>query len=162
MGGVVPREYIPAVDSGVKEAMDNGVLAGYPVVDMKVSLVDGSFHPVDSSEIAFKIAGSMALKEGLQKGRSILLEPYMQFEVTTPAEFLGDVLGDLNSRRARVMQVEGEGEYQYIRGTIPLGETFGYTTTLRSLTQGRASQSMEFSSYEQVPEAMAQQLLVKV
>ena len=162
VGGVVPREYIPAVDSGVKEAMDNGVLAGYPVVDMKVSLVDGSFHPVDSSEIAFKIAGSMALKEGLQKGRSILLEPYMQFEVTTPAEFLGDVLGDLNSRRARVMQVEGEGEYQYIRGTIPLGETFGYTTTLRSLTQGRASQSMEFSSYEQVPEAMAQQLLVKV
>ncbi|MBH51680.1 MAG: elongation factor G [Chloroflexi bacterium] len=162
VGGVVPREYIPAVDSGVKEAMDNGVLAGYPVVDMKVALVDGSFHPVDSSEIAFKIAGSMALKEGLQKGRSILLEPYMQFEVTTPAEFLGDVLGDLNSRRARVMQVEGEGEYQYIRGTIPLGETFGYTTTLRSLTQGRASQSMEFSSYEQVPEAMAQQLLVKV
>jgi elongation factor G len=162
VGGVVPREYVPAVDTGIKEAMLNGVLAGYPVVDIKVSLVDGSFHPVDSSEIAFKIAGSMALKDGLQKGKSILLEPYMKFEVTTPAEFLGDVLGDLNSRRGRVMEVEGESDYQYVRGTIPLGETFGYTTTLRSLTQGRASQSMEFSSYEQVPEAMAQQLLVKV
>ena len=160
VGGAVPREFIPAVRNGVREALDNGVLAGYPVVDVKVALVDGSFHAVDSSEIAFKLAGSMAMKEGLRRGRPLLLEPFMEIEVVTPAEFLGDVLGDLGGRRARIQRIEGQGDTQSIRAFIPLAETFGYTTTLRSLTQGRASQSLEFSDYEEVPESMAQQLLV--
>jgi elongation factor G len=160
VGGAVPREYIPAVRNGVREALDNGVLAGYPVVDVKVALVDGSFHAVDSSEIAFKLAGSMAMKEGLRRARPLLLEPFMKIEVVTPGEFLGDVLGDLGGRRARIQQIEGEGDTQSVRALIPLGETFGYTTTLRSLTQGRASQSLEFSDYEEVSESMAQQILV--
>jgi elongation factor G len=161
-GGVIPREYIPAVRAGVLEALDNGVLGGYPVVDVKVALVDGSFHAVDSSEIAFKIAGSMAMKEGLRRAKPLLLEPFMEIEVVTPAEFLGDVLGDLSGRRARIQQIEGVGDIQSIRAHIPLAETFGYTTTLRSLTQGRASQSLEFRQYEEVSESMAQQLMVRV
>ncbi len=162
VGGVVPREYINPVRAGALEALDSGAIAGYPVVDIKVSLVDGSFHPVDSSEIAFKIAGSMAVKEGLRKGKPVLMEPYIQTEVVTPGEFLGEVLGDLSGKRARVQNIEGVGDIQTIRALVPLAEMFGYATTVRSLTQGRASHSMEFHHYEEVPDSVAQQMLVRV
>ena len=162
VGGVVPREYINPVRAGAMEALDSGAIAGYPVVDIKVSLVDGSFHPVDSSEIAFKIAGSMAVKEGLRKGKPVLMEPYIQTEVVTPGEFLGEVLGDLSGKRARVQNIEGVGDIQTIRALVPLAEMFGYATTVRSLTQGRASHSMEFHHYEEVPDSVAQQMLVRV
>ena len=162
IGGVVPREYINPVRAGALEALDSGAIAGYPVVDIKVSLVDGSFHPVDSSEIAFKIAGSMAVKEGLRKGKPVLMEPYIQTEVVTPGEFLGEVLGDLSGKRARVQNIEGVGDIQTIRALVPLAEMFGYATTVRSLTQGRASHSMEFHHYEEVPDSVAQQMLVRV
>ena len=162
VGGVVPREYINPVRAGVQEALDSGAIAGYPVVDIKVSLVDGSYHPVDSSEIAFKIAGSMAVKEGLRKAKPVLMEPYIQTEVVTPGEFLGEVLGDLSGKRARVQNIEGVGDTQTIRALVPLAEMFGYATTVRSLTQGRASHSMEFHHYEEVPDSVAQQMLVRV
>ena len=162
VGGVVPREYINPVRAGAMEALDSGAIAGYPVVDIKVSLVDGSFHPVDSSEISFKIAGSMAVKEGLRKGKPVLMEPYIQTEVVTPGEFLGEVLGDLSGKRARVQNIEGVGDIQTIRALVPLAEMFGYATTVRSLTQGRASHSMEFHHYEEVPDSVAQQMLVRV
>ncbi len=162
VGGVVPREYINPVRAGVQEALDSGAIAGYPVVDIKVSLVDGSYHPVDSSEIAFKIAGSMAVKEGLRKAKPVLMEPYIQTEVVTPGEFLGEVLGDLSGKRARVQNIEGVGDIQTIRALVPLAEMFGYATTVRSLTQGRASHSMEFHHYEEVPDSVAQQMLVRV
>ena len=162
VGGVVPREYVNPVRAGALEALDSGAIAGYPVVDIKVSLVDGSFHPVDSSEIAFKIAGSMAVKEGLRKGKPVLMEPYIQTEVVTPGEFLGEVLGDLSGKRARVQNIEGVGDIQTIRALVPLAEMFGYATTVRSLTQGRASHSMEFHHYEEVPDSVAQQMLVGV
>ena len=162
VGGVVPREYINPVRAGVQEALDSGAIAGYPVVDIKVSLVDGSYHPVDSSEIAFKIAGSMAVREGLRKAKPVLMEPYIQTEVVTPGEFLGEVLGDLSGKRARVQNIEGVGDIQTIRALVPLAEMFGYATTVRSLTQGRASHSMEFHHYEEVPDSVAQQMLVRV
>ena len=162
VGGVVPREYINPVRAGVQEALDSGAIAGYPVVDIKVSLVDGSYHPVDSSEIAFKIAGSMAVKEGLRKAKPVLMEPYIQTEVVTPGEFLGEVLGDLSGKRARVQNIEGVGDVQTIRALVPLAEMFGYATSVRSLTQGRASHSMEFHHYEEVPDSVAQQMLVRV
>jgi elongation factor G len=162
VGGSVPREYINPVKAGVMEALDNGAMAGYPVVDVKVSLVDGSFHPVDSSEIAFKIAGSMAVKEGLRKARPVLMEPYIEVEVVTPGEFLGDVLGDLSGKRGRVQNIEGEGDLQTIKALVPLAEMFGYATTVRSLSQGRASHSMEFHHYEEVPDSVAQQVIVNV
>ena len=162
IGGAVPREYINPVKAGVMEALDSGAMAGYPVVDVKVSLVDGSFHPVDSSEIAFKIAGSMAVKEGLRKAKPVLMEPYIETEVVTPGEFLGEVLGDLSGKRARVQNIEGVGDVQTIRALVPLAEMFGYATTVRSLTQGRASHSMEFHHYEEVPDSVAQQMLVRV
>ncbi len=162
VGGVVPREYINPVRAGVQEALDSGAIAGYPVVDIKVSLVDGSYHPVDSSEIAFKIAGSMAVKEGLRKAKPALMEPYIQTEVVTPGEFLGEVLGDLSGKRARVQNIEGVGDVQTIRALVPLAEMFGYATTVRSLTQGRASHSMEFHHYEEVPDSVAEQMLVRV
>ena len=162
VGGVVPREYVNPVRAGALEALDSGAIAGYPVVDIKVSLVDGSFHPVDSSEIAFKIAGSMAVKEGLRKGKPVLMEPYIETEVVTPGEFLGEVLGDLSGKRARVQNIEGVGDIQTIRALVPLAEMFGYATTVRSLTQGRASHSMEFHHYEEVPDSVAQQMLVRV
>ena len=160
VGGTIPREYIPGVRAGVRDALYTGVVGGYPVVDIKVSLVDGSYHPVDSSDLTFKIAGAMAMKEGLKRGRSVLLEPVMAVEVVTPGEFLGEVLGDLNSRRARIQHLEGEGDIQTIRVLVPLAEIFGYTTTLRSLTQGRASSTMEFHHYDPVADAVAQQVLV--
>jgi len=162
VGGAVPREYINPVKAGVMEALDNGAMAGYPVVDVKVSLVDGSFHPVDSSEIAFKIAGSMAVRDGLRQAKPALMEPYIEVEVVTPGEFLGEVLGDLSGKRGRVQNIEGEGDLQTIKALVPLAEMFGYATTVRSLSQGRASHSMEFHHYEEVPDSVAQQVIVKV
>jgi len=162
VGGAVPKEYINPVKAGVMEALDNGAMAGYPVVDVKVSLVDGSFHPVDSSEIAFKIAGSMAVKEGLRRAKPVLMEPYIEVEVVTPGEFLGEVLGDISSKRGRVQNIEGQGDLQTIKALVPLAEMFGYATTVRSLSQGRASHSMEFHHYEEVPDNVAQQVIVNV
>jgi len=150
-GGAVPKEYVSAVAAGVREAMGVGPLAGYPVVDVKVNLVDGSYHDVDSSDMAFKVAGSMAAKAALRKAHPVLLEPVMRLEIVTPGEFLGEVLGDLGRRRANIGNIEGQGGAQYVRVMLPLGESFGYANTLRSLTQGRASYSMEFNSYEQAP-----------
>ena len=158
VGGVIPREYISPVGRGVREALETGIMAGYPMVDVKVSLVDGSFHPVDSSEMAFKMAGSIAIKEAVRRAHPVLLEPIMEVEVIAPGDYLGEILGDLNSRRAHIRSIEGQGDTQIIRAFIPLMETFGYTTDLRSLTQGRASQSMEFNHYEQVPQGVAQEI----
>ena len=155
VGGTIPREYIPAVAKGVKEAVETGVIAGYMVIDLKVTLVDGSYHPVDSSEIAFKAAASIALKQGLRKGNSVLLEPLMEVEVVTPGEFLGDVLGDLSARRAQIKNIEGQGSIQAVKALVPLAEVFGYATTLRSLTQGRANFTMEFKEYKEVPSSVA-------
>ena len=158
-GGVVPKEYIPAVEAGIKEAMETGVVAGYPMVDIKVTLFDGSFHDVDSSEMAFKIAGSMAFKEGARKANPVLLEPVMEVEVTTPEEFMGDVIGDLNKRRGRVQGMEARGNAQVIKSYVPLAEMFGYATDLRSMTQGRATYIMTFSHYEEVPASVAEQII---
>jgi elongation factor G len=159
VGASIPREYIPAVEKGVKEALESGVLAGYPVIDVKVSLVDGSYHPVDSSEMAFKVAGSMGVKECVRRAKAVLLEPIMEIEVVTPGEFLGEVLGDLGGRRARIRNIEGEETLQTVQAFVPLAETFGYVTSLRSITQGRANQSMEFHHYEEVPQGVAQELV---
>ena len=158
-GGVIPREFIPAVEKGAREALGTGVLAGYPVLDVQVVLVHGSFHPVDSSEIAFRAAGSIAVREALKKARPVLLEPVMSMEVVTPDQYLGDVLGDLSSRRARIQMMEGRGGTQEVRALVPLAETFGYATTLRSLTQGRATHSSEFYRYEEAPAGVAKTLL---
>ncbi|MFL5805268.1 MAG: elongation factor G [Roseiflexaceae bacterium] len=161
VGGSVPREYVKPVEQGVKEAMETGVIAGFPVVDLKVTLYDGSYHEVDSSEMAFKIAGSMALKEGVRKGRPQLLEPIMKVEVTTPEDFLGAVLGDLNSRRGHVEGMEARGNAQVVRAYVPLAAMFGYTTDLRSATQGRATSSMEFAYYQPLSEALAKEIIEK-
>ncbi len=161
VGGVVPREYIPAAEAGIREATDTGALAGYPVVDLKVTLVDGSYHEVDSSEMAFKIAGSMALKNALSKAGSQILEPMMKVEVTTPDEFTGDVIGDLSGRRAHIEGMEMRGNTQIVRAKVPLSEMFGYATDLRSATQGRATYAMEFSHYEPVPSNVGTELLAK-
>jgi len=158
-GGVVPKEYIPAVEAGVREAMETGVVAGYPMVDIKVTLFDGSYHEVDSSELAFKIAASIAFKEGAKKANPVLLEPIMEVEVTTPEEFMGDVIGDLNRRRGRVQGMEARGNAQVIRALVPLAEMFGYATDLRSMTQGRATYIMKFSHYEEVPPNVAEQII---
>jgi elongation factor G len=160
VGGKIPREYIPATDQGIQEAMGAGVLAGFPVVDVKVELVDGSYHEVDSSERAFKIAGSMALKEGMKRARPKLLEPVMAVEVVTPEAFLGDVIGNLNGRRGRVEQLEPVGGSQSIRASVPLAEMFGYATDLRSMTQGRATFTMQFDRYEEVPATIAETIVV--
>jgi elongation factor G len=161
VGGVVPREYIPAVEAGVLEAMQSGVLAGYPVVDVKVALYDGSYHDVDSSEMAFKIAASMAFKEAMRKANPVLLEPIMRVEVTTPEEFMGDVMGDLNSRRGRIEGMERRGNTQVVRALVPLASMFGYATDLRSATQGRAVYTMLFSHYEEVPANIAEEIMQK-
>ena len=157
-GGVIPQEYIPAVEKGVKEAMGSGVVAGYPVVDLKVTLHDGSYHEVDSSEAAFKIAGSMALKEGVRKGGPIILEPIMKVEVITPEKFMGDVIGDLNSKRAQIQEMSDRMEMKVVDAMVPLAEMFGYATSLRSMTQGRATFTMEFDHYDTVPENIAREL----
>jgi len=160
VGGAIPKEYIPAVQKGVMEAADSGVLAGYPVVDMKVTLTDGSFHEVDSSEMAFKIAGSMAFKEGVQKGKPVLLEPMMKVEIVVPEEYLGDIIGQVNSRRGNILGMEiRQGNAQAIRAMVPLAEMFGYATELRSATQGRGDFSMEFDHYQPVSESVMQEML---
>lgn len=161
VGGSVPREYITPVENGVKEAMNNGVLAGYPVVDVKVKLYDGSYHEVDSSEMAFKIAGSMALQEGVRKADPVLLEPIMKVEVVVPEEFMGDVIGDLNSKRGRIEKMDDRSGAKVVDALVPLSEMFGYTTTLRSMTQGRASSSMEFAHYDEVPRNVADEIIGK-
>jgi len=161
VGGVVPREYIPAVDKGVQEQMENGVIAGYPVVDVKVTLYDGSYHDVDSSEMAFKIAGSMCFKEGAKKASPVLLEPVMKVEVVTPEEYMGDVMGDLSSRRGLVQGMEDTPSGKQIKAEVPLSEMFGYATDLRSATQGRATYSMEFAKYNEVPASIAEAIIKK-
>jgi elongation factor G len=161
VGGVIPREYIPAIDKGIKEAMTSGTLAGYPVVDIKVTVTDGSFHEVDSSEMAFKIAGSMAFKDACKKANPVILEPIMKTEVVVPEEYMGDVIGDLNSRRGKIASMDSKNKVQHIKATVPLAEMFGYSTSLRSLTQGRGNYSMEPSHYEEVPRQIADKILEK-
>jgi len=160
-GGAIPREYIPAVEKGVREALDNGVLAGYPIVDIKVTLFDGSYHEVDSSEIAFKIAGSMAFKEACAHAQPVLLEPVMEVEVVTPEEFMGDVIGNLSARRGRVHGMESRSGAQVIPANVPLKEMFGYATDLRSMTQGRATYTMQFSHYEPAPQTISEEITAK-
>jgi elongation factor G len=161
VGGVVPREFIPAVDAGVQEAMESGTLAGYPVVDVRVELVHGSYHEVDSSELAFKIAGSMGFKNAMQRANPKLLEPVMSVEVVTPDDYLGDVMGDLNSRRGRVEGLEPRGNAQVIRAKVPLATMFGYATDVRSMSQGRATFTMQFDRYEQVPQSIAAEIVAQ-
>ncbi|MDI6757782.1 MAG: elongation factor G, partial [Endomicrobiia bacterium] len=160
-GGSIPKEYIPAVEKGLKEAVETGVLAGYPVVDIRITLVDGSYHEVDSSEMAFKMAASMAFKAGMKKSDPYLLEPIMKMEVITPEEYMGEIIGDLNSRRGKIFSMEAKGKLNFIKGTAPLAEMFGYATTLRSLSQGRASYNMEPSGYEEVPRQISDKILEK-
>jgi elongation factor G len=157
--GRIPREYIPAVDEGIEEALDNGVLAGYPLVDVRAILVDGSYHDVDSSEIAFRIAGSMALQEAARRAGVKLLEPVMAVEVVTPEEYMGDVIGDLSARRGKVDEMGQRGNARTINAQVPLAEMFGYATDLRSLTQGRAQYTMQFDSYQDVPQSIAEELV---
>jgi elongation factor G len=160
-GGSIPKEYIPSVDKGIQESLGSGVLAGFPVVDIKVQLIDGSYHEVDSSEMAFKIAGSMAIKEALRKSSPVLLEPMMAVEVNTPEEFMGDVIGDLNRRRGHIEKMEPRGNAQVVSAKVPLSEMFGYATDVRSKTQGRAAYSMQFKAYEQVPKSVAEEIVSK-
>jgi elongation factor G len=161
VGGVVPKEYIGAVDKGIKEQMENGVIAGYPVVDVKVSLYDGSYHDVDSSEMAFKIAGSIAFRDGALKADPVLLEPIMKVEVVTPEDYMGDVMGDLNRRRGLPQGMDDSPSGKVIRAEVPLAEMFGYATDLRSMSQGRATYSMEFAKYNEVPQNVADSVLRK-
>jgi elongation factor G len=160
-GGVVPREYIPAVERGVREQTESGVLAGYPMVDVKVTLLDGSYHEVDSSEMSFKIAGSMAFKEASAKASPVLLEPVMAVEVVAPEEFMGDVIGDLTRRRGHLQSTEARGSAQVISAHVPLKEMFGYATDLRSATQGRATYTMQFSHYAPVPQMISEEIMAK-
>jgi elongation factor G len=159
VGGAIPKEYIPSIDLGIQEAMESGILAGFPVVDVRIELVDGSYHDVDSSEMAFKVAGSMAFKEGMKRANPKLLEPVMAVEVVTPEDYLGDVMGDLNSRRGRVEGLEPRGNAQAIRARVPLATMFGYATDLRSTTQGRATFTMQFDRYEEVPQSIAGEIV---
>jgi elongation factor G len=161
VGGTIPKEYIPAVEKGVKEALETGVLAGYPIVDVKVRLTDGSYHDVDSSEIAFKIAGSMAFKEAVRRAKPVLLEPVMDVEVVTPRDYVGAVIGNLNSRRGRISSQEIRGTSEVVRALVPLGQMFGYATDVRSMTQGRATYTMQFARYEEVPNAVAEEITAK-
>ncbi len=161
VGGVVPKEYIPAVDKGVQEQMEKGVLAGYPVVDVKVTIFDGSYHEVDSNEMAFKVAGSMGFKEGAHKAGAVLLEPIMKVEVVTPEDYMGDVMGDLNRRRGILQGMDDSPSGKVVRAEVPLAEMFGYATDLRSATQGRATYSMEFAKYNEAPAAIAEAVVKK-
>jgi elongation factor G len=162
IGGVIPKEFIPSVSKGIKEASNSGILAGYPVIDIKVTLIDGSYHSVDSSEISFKIAGSMALDDGLKKAGSVLLEPMMKVEVVVPDDYLGDVLGDLNARRGQISGMHPRKDAQIVAATVPLSEMFGYATDLRSKTQGRAVYTMQFFQYQEVTETESKKLLEKI
>jgi elongation factor G len=158
-GGRIPKEYIPSVDAGIEEALDQGILAGYPLVDVRAVLRDGSYHDVDSSEMAFKIAGSIAFQEAAKKAGVKLLEPVMDVEVTTPEDYMGDVIGDLNGRRGKVEGMTQRGNSQVIKAQVPMSEMFGYATDLRSKTQGRATYSMQFNSYQDVPESIATEIV---
>ncbi|HVC24735.1 MAG TPA: elongation factor G [Acidimicrobiales bacterium] len=160
-GGVIPKEYISSIDAGIREAMESGVLAGYPTVDLRITLTFGSYHDVDSSEMAFKIAGSLAYKKAARSARPVLLEPIMQVEVVTPEEYMGDVIGDLSSRRGKVEGMEQRGNYQVVRAQVPLSDMFGYATDLRSRTQGRATYSMQFNSYQEVPDSIAREIVAR-
>jgi elongation factor G len=160
-GGVIPKEYIPAVDAGIQEALTNGVLAGYPMVDVRVLLTYGSYHDVDSSEMAFKIAGSMAVKEAARRASPVLLEPVMAVEVVTPEDYMGEVIGDLSSRRGKVEGMEQRGTSHVVRALVPLGDMFGYATDLRSRTQGRATYTMQFSAYHEVPDSIAREIVAR-
>ncbi|HEY6008274.1 MAG TPA: elongation factor G, partial [Geobacteraceae bacterium] len=161
-GGVVPKEYIKPTDEGIQEAMHSGVLAGYPVVDIKVTIYDGSFHEVDSNEMAFKIAGSMGFKAGCEKASPVILEPIMAVEVETPEDYMGDVIGNLNSRRGRIENMEERSGSKVITSKVPLAEMFAYSTTLRSMTQGRGTYTMQFSHYEEAPRNVAEEIIAKV
>jgi elongation factor G len=161
-GGTIPREYIPAVEKGIKEAMERGILVGYPVVDVKATLYDGSYHEVDSSELAFKIAGSMAFREAAKRAEPVLLEPVMSIEIVTPEEYMGDVIGDLSARRGKIQNIEKRGNVQVIRAQVPLAEMFGYATDLRSKTQGRATYTMQFSHYNEVPKGVSDGIIAVV
>jgi elongation factor G len=161
-GGTIPKEYIKPIDQGIQDAMQRGVLAGYEMVDIKVSLYDGSYHDVDSNEMAFKIAGSMAFKEAARKAKPVLLEPVMSVEVTVPEEYMGTIIGDLNSRRGRIEGMEMVGTTQAIRATVPLSTMFGYATHMRSSTQGRANYSMQFKQYEEAPRSVSEEIIAKV
>jgi len=158
--GAIPRQFVPPVEAGIREAMETGGAMGYPVVDIKATLLDGSYHEVDSSEIAFKIAGSMALKDGVARGKPVVLEPIMKMEVVTPREFVGDIMADLGSRRGNIESMETEAETCTIKALIPLAESFGYTTTIRSLSQGRATHAMEFYRYQELPAELAEQIRI--
>ncbi|MDR1687580.1 MAG: elongation factor G, partial [Clostridiales bacterium] len=159
VGGVIPKEFIPAIDNGIKEAMLSGILGGYPVLGVKATLYDGSFHEVDSSEMAFKIAGSMAFKDAMRRGDAILLEPIMKVDVTVPEDYMGDVIGDINSRRGRIEGMEARGNAQVIHSYVPLAEMFGYATDLRSKTQGRGVYAMEIHHYESVPRSVQEKVV---
>ena len=161
VGGVVPREYIPAVEQGLKEAMANGVLAGYPLIDVKAKLYDGSYHEVDSSEAAFKVAASMALRNASKNAGAVILEPIMHVEVVAPEEYLGDVMGQITARRGRVEGMEARGNAQLVNAMVPLAEMFGYATTLRSATQGRGTFTMTFDHYEAVPKSIQEEIIKK-
>jgi len=161
-GATIPRSFVPAIEAGVREAMETGVIAGYPVVDIKAVLYDGSYHEVDSSELAFKTAASLALRQGLEKGKPVLLEPIMKMEVVTPEQFLGDVIGDINARRGHITVIDTQGEMYAIHALVPLAETFGYATSLRSITQGRATYTMEFSKYQEVPAEITAQITERI
>jgi elongation factor G len=161
-GGTIPKEYINSVNQGLQSSMDQGPLAGFPMVDVNVSLVDGNTHDVDSSEMAFKIAGTMAMREASRRAGPVLLEPMMAVEVVTPEDYMGDVIGDLNSRRGRIGQMEGRGNAQVIDAQVPLSEMFGYANDLRSRTQGRATYSMQFDNYQQVPPNIAEDIVKRI
>ena len=161
-GGTIPKEYIKPIDQGIQDAMTRGVLAGYEMVDIKVSLYDGSYHDVDSNEMAFKIAGSMAFKEAARKAKPVLLEPVMDVEVTVPEEFMGTIIGDLNSRRGRIEGMEMVGGVQAIKATVPLSTMFGYATAMRGSTQGRANYTMQFKQYEEAPRSVSEEIIAKV
>jgi elongation factor G len=161
VGGKVPREYIQPTAKGIEEALENGILAGFPMVDVKATLRDGSYHEVDSSEMAFTVAGSMAVKDAVNKARPVLLEPIMKVEVSMPEEFMGDVMGDLTARRGHILGMEGKGNSQIVKANVPLASMFGYATELRSMTQGRASYSMEFDHYEEVPKSVSEEIIAK-
>jgi elongation factor G len=158
VGGSIPREYINSVEQGIREATSNGIVAGYPLIDVAVQLIDGSYHDVDSNEMAFKVAGSMALKAAVKRANPVLLEPMMEVEVVTPSDYMGDIIGDLSSRRGKVEGMNERAGSRVISAFVPLGEMFGYSTTLRSMSQGRAVYSMQFSHYEEVPKNVAQEI----
>ena len=161
VGGAIPKEFVKPIEQGIREAMENGPLAGYPLSGIEVELYDGSFHAVDSSEIAFKIAGSMAFQDASKKAKPVLLEPIMAVEVVTPDEYMGEIIGDLTSRRGRVQHMEPRGNVQVIACKVPLSEMFGYATDVRSMSQGRASYTMQFASYEQAPKSVSEEVIAK-